>query len=92
MTRRITNTCNICGARYSQDWEDQDECPYCDENEADDGGDDDELEDSTLAKYANYLSKVMNTENVATRYRRLKATCAQKTEATLKACGKWEDK
>ena len=42
MTRRITNTCNICGARYSQDWEEPDECPYCDGEEI---VDDDEMED-----------------------------------------------
>ena len=44
MSRRITTTCPICGSRYSQDWEDPDECPYCDgEEEVDD--DDDSGED-----------------------------------------------
>jgi len=41
--RRITNICPICGSRYSQDWEEQDECPYCDGEEIDD--DDEESEE-----------------------------------------------
>ena len=40
MPRRITNTCPICGSRYAQDWEDPDECPFCDGEEIDDEDDD----------------------------------------------------
>jgi hypothetical protein len=30
MGRYMTQTCPNCKARYSQDWEEPDECPYCD--------------------------------------------------------------
>jgi len=29
MRRNITNVCPICHRKYRQDWEDPDECPYC---------------------------------------------------------------
>ena len=40
MPRRITNTCPICGSRYTQDWEEPDECPHCDGEDIDDDDDD----------------------------------------------------
>ena len=42
MSRRITVTCNICGRKYLQDWEEPDECPYCDGEEECDEDEEDE--------------------------------------------------
>ena len=30
MGRYMTQQCPNCGAKYSQNWEEPDECPYCD--------------------------------------------------------------
>ena len=44
MPRRITNICGVCGCRrYRQDWEEPDECPYCD-GEVEDDNDEEEEE------------------------------------------------
>ena len=39
MGRYMTNMCPNCKQRYLQDWEDPDECPYCDGGDSDDKDD-----------------------------------------------------
>jgi uncharacterized Zn-finger protein len=34
--RTFTTTCSYCGMKFQQDWEEPDECPYCDNGESED--------------------------------------------------------
>ena len=50
MGRYMTQRCPNCGARYLQDWEEPDECPYCDgetqPEEVEDPDDDDRCDEA----------------------------------------------
>ena len=50
MGRYMTQRCPNCGRRYLQDWEEPDECPYCDgetqTDEVEDSDDDDRSDES----------------------------------------------
>ena len=40
MRRTSRNTCPVCGGRWTQSWEDPDECPYCHWPEVPEGDED----------------------------------------------------
>lgn len=48
MGRYMQLICSCCGRKYRQDWEEPDECPYCEHIEDPEEEDDDEkIEEST---------------------------------------------
>ena len=56
--RRVTNRCPDCGERWTQDWEDPDECPRCGWPYSDDSDDESKDEDTdTEEEGANYVDE-----------------------------------
>ena len=55
MGRYIVQKCPNCGRSHLQDWEEPDECPYCDGRDRGDDGDGDEPDTNNDALIANLM-------------------------------------